>query len=108
MKAIILFTSIAAIVGSILFISKPVNAIGSGAAPKTVTSGSYSTTISFECPVVGKKNPLDMEPNYEYTVNDGVQTYDHCHDCNTGAFLPARDTNIIRCTYCGVLKPSKS
>jgi hypothetical protein len=107
MKATILFTSIAAIVGSILFISKPVNAIGSGSTPKTVKTGSYSTTISFECPVAGKP-ALVLEPNYEYTVNDGVQTYDHCHECNIGAFLPAKDTNIIRCSYCGVLKPSKS
>lgn len=107
MKATIIFTSIAVIVGSILFISKPVNAIGSGSTPKTVTSGSYSTTISFECPVLGQKNPLDMEPDYEYTVNDGVQSYEHCKMCNIGAFLPSKDGSIIRCTYCGVVKPSK-
>jgi DNA-directed RNA polymerase subunit RPC12/RpoP len=56
--------------------------------------------------VVGK-SPV-IEPNYEYTVTDGQKYYDHCKTCDTGVFLPEKQTNVIRCTYCGVLKETVS
>lgn len=106
MKATILFTSFLVIIGSIVYISKPTNAIGSGVnPPKPVTTGSFSTSMTIECPVVGKK-PFDLEPNYEYTVSDGEKIYDHCHACNIGAYLPSKETNTIRCTFCGIEKGS--
>lgn len=110
MKATILFSSLAVIIGSLLYTSKPANANGSGY--QTVTTGSYAvagtytTKFTVECPVIAKK-PLDMEPDYEYTVNDGVKYYDHCKSCDTGVFLENKE-GIIRCTFCGKNKTDVS
>lgn len=103
MKATILFTSIAAIVGSILFISKPTNAVGSGVTQpqKTLTTGSYSTKFIVECPVASLQ-PKE-EPKYDYIATDGAMRYEHCKECETGVFMESTE-GTIRCTFCEKVK----
>lgn len=107
MKLTILFTSLFLIIGSVFYISKPTNAVGAGVITSESTivvtpaknTVPYSTSITIECPVVGKGLP--MQPTYEFTVTDGITYYTHCNDCNTGVYLEAADTGIVRCTFCG-------
>jgi hypothetical protein len=97
MKATILLGSLVVIIGSILYVTKPTNAIGSG-IPQTENK-LYSTNIVVECPVA--VTPINHE--LEFIVDDNGVSYDHCHDCNTGVFLPSKEGGI-RCTFCGKVK----
>jgi hypothetical protein len=83
-----------------VYLNKPTTAIGSND-----TAQKYSASISFEieCPVVGKPTPV-LEPEYEYTVTDGGKYYDHCKSCSIGVYLAPKESNDIRCTYCGKTK----
>ena len=113
MKAAILFSSIAVIIGSVLFASKPADAVVSGVTPKPITTGSqtttlfltngsYSTSFTVECPIIGNPDPV-VEPVYEQTVKGSETIYNHCKSCNIGVFLSSKEDEPIKCTYCGIL-----
>jgi hypothetical protein len=95
MKRTILFTSLAIIFGSALYVHEPTKAVGSNTdSNKTIVSGSSIVT---ECPVVGKNYKTETVVDNEHSI------YEHCNTCNTGVFLEDKEgTN--RCTFCGKLK----
>ena len=97
MKTTILISSIALMFGSILYLNKPTQAIGSGVAPSTRNNYTFTP----ECPVVG--NGLNNKPQ-EFIPDEGGIIYEHCQDCNTGVYYKS-DENIIKCTFCGKVKP---
>ena len=103
MKLTILFASFATIVGSIFYISKPVNAVGSGIAlnNKTEINKAYSTASITSCPVVG--NQVRSDGYSSDNNSDDTLNYEHCNACNTGALLPSKE-GVIRCSFCGKQK----
>jgi hypothetical protein len=102
MKATILFTSLIVLIGSMIYISKPSNAVGSGVSQsKNGSSQTYTTTFVIECPVA------EIQPKYDYTSTDDnniVMQYDHCKHCSTGVYLQSKNDDEIRCTFCRKLK----
>lgn len=98
MKKLILFVLFTIVGGCLVYLNKPTEAIGSN-----VSIPKYSASLTIECPVVGKPDPV-LEPDYEFTVTDGGKYYDHCKSCNIGVFLAQKENDVIRCTYCGKSK----
>ena len=99
MKATIFFGSLATLIGSIIYISKPTDAVGSQffQSEKTTSTGSYSTTLVVEFPVTS------LNSKEEYNPNTDIAKFKHCTDCGIGVYLEYTKEDI-RCTNCGKKK----
>jgi len=103
MKKIILITSIATIIGSIFYINKPTNAVGSGVVkPEPTQTKLYTTTFTVECPVASFEEKLESK----FIAIENTLPYEHCKDCGIGAFIESTDGEF-RCSNCRKTKQNK-
>jgi hypothetical protein len=73
------------------------------------SEGKYSASMSvgFFCPVVGAGTEPNSSASFAPEDDSNAPIYEHCRSCLTGVYSEHKD-EIVRCTFCGVLKPSSN